>query len=131
MHDHRTSTALRQLTDLGGELDPPRWAWAVVRLDAKGRVLLSPDARSALGVRLGDRTEVVGRCHRVAMVLQRDGGGAPMVVDGRGHLRVPAWLRRGPGASMVVGTRYDAPVVVVAPATVLDGLGDVLAGSSR
>ena len=74
---------------------------------------------------------MVGGCHRVAMVLQRDGGGAPMVVDGRGRLSVPAWLRQGPGASMVVGTRYDAPVVVVAPSTVLDRLGDLLAGSSR
>jgi len=131
MHHPRTSTALRQLTDLGHEPDPPRWAWAVARLDAKGRVLLPPAARSALGVRLGDRTAVVGRCHRVAMVLQHDGGGAPMVVDNRGRLGVPAWLRRGPGASMVVGTRYDAPVVVLAPVATLDGLGDLLSGSSQ
>ena len=32
---------------------------------------------------------------------------------------------------MVVGTWDDAPAVVVAPATVLDGLDDLLSGSSQ
>lgn len=72
-----------------------------------------------------------GICHRVALVLSPDGAGAAMTMDARDRLMLPAWLRRGPGASMVVGTRSDTPMVVVAATTVLHGLGDILAGPSR
>lgn len=131
MHDPRNSTALRQLADLGHEPDPPRWAWAVARLDPKGRLLLPAEARLALGVRPGERTVVRGVCHRVALVLSAEGARALMSVEGRGRLVVPAWLRRGSASPMVVGTRSAPPMVVVAPTSVLDGLGDILSGESR
>ncbi len=131
MHDLRNSTALRQLADLGPDPGPSPWAWAVVRLDPKGRVVLPADARIALGAPPGRQTAVHDICHRVALVLSPDGAGAAMTVDSRGRLGLPAWLRRGPCAAMVVGTRDDLPVVVVVPASVLEGLGDILVGSSR
>ena len=131
MPDLRTSTALRQLADLGHHPDPPRWTWAVAHFDPAGRIALPSDARVALGARVGDRTEVRGVCHRISLVLSADGAGAPMVVDGRGRLCVPVWLRRGPCASLVVGTNHATALVVVAPTTALDGLGDVLVGESR
>lgn len=131
MRDLRNSTALRQLTDLGPDPGPSRWVWAIVRLDPKGRLVLPAEARRALGARTGERTSVRGVCHRVALVVSQDGAGAAMTVDARGRLVVPAWLRRGPDAAMVVAIRRDVAVVVVAPTTVLDGLGDILVGPSR
>ncbi len=92
----RNSTALRQLADLGPDPGPSPWAWAIVRLDPKGRVVLPPDARLALGVPSGMQTSVHGICHRVALVLSPDGAGAAMTVDSRGRLGLPTWLRRGP-----------------------------------
>jgi len=85
----------------------------------------------ALGVRAGHRTEVRGICHRVALVVRSAGAGAPMVVDSRGRLSLPAWLRRGPVGSLVVGTDAGARLLVIAPAAVFEGLGDLLAGASR
>jgi hypothetical protein len=73
---------------------------------------------------------VRGICHRITLVLAAEGTGAAMVVDGRGRLCVPGWLRRGPCASMVIGTDSATGVVVVAPTTVLDGLGAVRVGES-
>ncbi len=77
------------------------------------------------------RVTVHGTCHRVALVLGTDGGGAPITVDGRGRLRVPAWLRRGDATLLLVGTNAVTPTVLLAAATVLDGLGDVLVGEFR
>lgn len=131
MHDPRSSTALRQLADLDADPDPLRWAWAIARVEATGRIVLPAEARAALGARVGERLTVAGICNRVALVVRTDGPGAPLSVDGRGRLRVPAWLRRGDVAAMLVGTHRAAATVMVAPATVLDGLGDVLAGESR
>lgn len=130
MRDLRNSTALRQLADLGPDPGPSPWVWAIVRLDPKGRVALPAEARRAFGARPGERISVRGRCHRVALVVAPDGAGAAMTVDSRGRLVVPAWLRRGPDAGMVVAIRRDTPVIVVAPTTVLDGLGDILVGPS-
>ena len=130
MRDLRNSTALRQLADLGTDPGPSPWAWAVVRVDPKGRVVLPADARIALGAPPGRQTSVHGICHRVALVLSPDDAGAEMGVDTRGRLGLPAWLRRGPATAMVVGTRGDRPLVVVAPASVLDAVGDLLTGSS-
>lgn len=93
--------------------------------------MLPAGARLALGSPPGRQTSVRGFCHRVALVVSPDGAGAAMTVDSRGRLVVPAWLRRGPSAAMVVGTRRDASVVVVAPTTVLDVLGEILMGPSR
>jgi hypothetical protein len=67
----------------------------------------------------------------VTLVLVATGAGAAMTVDGRARTCVPAWLRRGPVASVLVGTNHATELVVVAPTTVLDGLGDVLVGESR
>lgn len=131
MRDPRNSTALRQLADLGIDPEPPRWEWAIVRVDPKGRVVLPAEARLALGATPGGRSAVRGVCHRVALVLSPDGAGAAMSVDARGRLRIPEWLRQGPPTSMVVGTRGGTPVVVVAWTTVLDGLGDLLLGQPR
>ena len=60
MHDFRTSTALRQLADLGDEPDQSAWSWAVVRLDPSGRVRLPVEACAALAARPGDGVEVFG-----------------------------------------------------------------------
>jgi DNA-binding transcriptional regulator/RsmH inhibitor MraZ len=131
MPDLRTSTALRQLTDLSLDPDPSEWAWAVVRLDPKGRLALPLGARIALGPHGMERIEVRGVCHRVALVLSPDGAGAAMTIDGRGRLCVPVWLRRGSTSSVLVGANHATSLVVVAPTAVLDGLGDVLVGESR
>ena len=131
MHDPRNSTALRQLADLGHQPDRPRWSWAIARLEPTGRLVLPVEARHALGVRAGHRTPLRGICQRVALVVRTDGSGALMAVDGRGRLLVPTWLRKGTAAAVVVGTRHDEPIVVVAPTAVLDALGDVLSGERR
>ena len=44
MRDLRNSTALRQLADLGPDPGPSPWAWAVVRVDPKGRIVLPAEA---------------------------------------------------------------------------------------
>lgn len=131
MHDPRNSTALRQLSDLGHAPEPPRWAWAIARLEPTGRLVLPVEARAALDVRAGHRTPVRGVCHRVALVLLLDDAGAAFVVDGRGRLLIPAWLRTGTASEVVVGTRNDSSLVVIAPTTTLDTLGDVLSGERR
>jgi hypothetical protein len=62
--------------------------------------------------------------------MSADRAGAPLTIDSRARLCVPAWLRRQPVTSMLVGTRDDTGFVVIAPTTVLDPLGDVLVGES-
>jgi bifunctional DNA-binding transcriptional regulator/antitoxin component of YhaV-PrlF toxin-antitoxin module len=133
MHDARTSTALRQLADLGRDPDPPRWHWAIARVEATGRLVLPAEARSALGATSGQPSAVRGGCNRVALVLRTDGAGAVIVVDRRGRLRLPVWLRRAAAGSgsLLVGTRHARPMVVIASTGVLDGLGDTLAGEPR
>lgn len=131
MHDQRTSTALRQLADLAPEPEPPRWAWAIARVEPTGRIVLPAEARTALGAGAGSRVTMRGICSRVALVLRPDGTGAPMTIDGRGRLRIPAWLRRGESTLLIVGSHTAAPTVLVAPTHVLDGLAHVLAGESR
>jgi hypothetical protein len=57
-----------------------------------------------------------------------------MAVDGRGRVVVPMWLRRAaaPSSSVLVGVRRgEAPMVVVAPTGVLDGLAEGLVGERR
>lgn len=53
-----------------------------------------------------------------------------MTVDGRGRLYVPVWLRRGHGTWLIVGTQAATSIVVVAPTSMLDALGDQLAGET-
>jgi bifunctional DNA-binding transcriptional regulator/antitoxin component of YhaV-PrlF toxin-antitoxin module len=129
MHPQRTSTALRQLDDLGHHPALSRWPWAVVKLEPIGRVVLPASARQALGATPGHSVEVRAQGSRLAVVLRRDGPGAAVSVDGRGRLYLPVSLQRA--AAVLVGTRSDARLVVVANVEVLDGIGDVLAGDRR
>lgn len=123
MHDPRTSTALRHLADVSREPPPLRWAWAIARIDAKGRVGLPREALELLGA--GPCTV---RWHRLAIVLQPSTTGrAP---DGRGRLLLPVRLRH-PDAAYLIGTDRDRGRVVVALTSTLVGLGDVLAGADR
>jgi hypothetical protein len=66
----------------------------------------------------------------VAFLLRPDGPGAAVAIDGRGRVRLPAWLRGAALAAggVVVGVRRDPALVVVAPTGVLDGVGDLLVG---
>jgi hypothetical protein len=41
---------------------------------------------------------------------------------------LPAWLRRGAERSLVIGSDVEGSVLVVAPASVLDGVGERLRG---
>ena len=129
MHDPRNSTALRQLADLGPDPDPPRWRWGIVRPDPEGRLRLPAEARRALRFRPGHRHHVRGICHRFALVARVDDAGASLVVDSRGRLTLPVWLRRGTDRALVVGSDAAATTVVVAPIAVLDRLGELLAGA--
>ena len=124
MHPQRTSTALRQLDDLGHEPPPPRWRWAIAKLQLIGRIALPAEAGGALGWSPGAMVEVRGRLSRLALVLRRDGTGATFRVDGRGRLYLPVWLRRTD--AVLVGTQQDRQLVVIAPVGVLDGIGDLL-----
>ena len=55
MHDARTSTALRQLADLGRDPDPPGWHWGIARAEVTGRLVLPAEARAARGATTGHR----------------------------------------------------------------------------
>jgi hypothetical protein len=132
MPDPRTSTALLQLTDLGREPAPSRWSWAVRTYEPGGRLRLPADALAAIGHRPGVSRDVHGRCQRVGLVIA--GGlpvGARLTVDPWARLMLPAWLRRGAERSLLIGADLDASVLVVAPTSVLNAVGDLLLGSFR
>jgi bifunctional DNA-binding transcriptional regulator/antitoxin component of YhaV-PrlF toxin-antitoxin module len=129
MHPQRTSTALRQLDDLGHEPPPPRWHWAVAKLQPIGRIALPVPACQALGWLPGVTVEVRGLSRRLALVLRRDGAGAVLSVDGRGRLYLPVGMRRTD--AVLIGTQIDRSLVIVAPVEVLDGIGDLLVGDRR
>ena len=131
MHDFRTSTALRQLADLGDDPDRSGWSWAVVTLERSGRLLLPVEARTALDARPGNSVDVSGVCHRDTLVARTNGDGRTMTIDRRGRLYVPAWLRRGDTSSLVVGTRHADRTVVIVATAIFDSIGDVLIGASR
>ena len=132
MPDARTSSALRQLTDLGHPPTPSRWSWAVRTYEPGGRLRLPVDAQTVIGFRPGTALEVRGRCQRVGLVVAADHpGGACLTVDPWGRLMLPAWLRRGAERSLLIGADYDACVVVIAPASVVDPVGDLLTGGQR
>jgi len=63
MNDPGTSTALRQLADLGDERGPSRWSWATARYEPGGRVRLPAAARAAVGCSPGQRLAVRGVCN--------------------------------------------------------------------
>lgn len=131
MPDTRTSTALRQLSDLGRDPAPPRWSWAVRNYELGGRVRLPAVARTAIGHRRGERREVRGICQRVGLVITAQGDGARLVVDPEGRLMVPAWLRRGTIRSLLIGSDPAAFTLLIAPVNVLDAVGDLLVSRSR
>ncbi len=132
MPDTRTSTALRQLTDLGREPASSRWSWAVRNYEPGGRVRLPADARTAIAFRPGERRAVHGLCQRVGLVITADDdGGARLIVDQEGRLMLPAWLRRGAERSLLIGAFIAASTVVLAPVNVLDAVGDLLIGEPR
>jgi hypothetical protein len=84
MPDLRTSTALRQLHDLGPDPTEPRWRWAVVRVEPTNRIVLPADARALVGV----AGTAHGTCNRVAFLLRPDRSGADVAIGGRGRLRL-------------------------------------------
>ena len=127
MHDPRTSPALRTLAHLTGDPPPARWSWSVRRLDSAGRLCLTRSALAVLGP-----GPWRARWHHLALLVETDtsGQGPRATVDDRGRLTVPIWLRQR-GRDVLVGLDHDQPGLLVAPAEVLDRLGDVLAGRSR
>lgn len=126
MHPQRTSTGLRQFDDLGQSPPPRRWSWAIARLESTGRIVLPPEARRALGSPPGHSVDMRVRYSRLALVLRPDGPGATLSVDGRCRLYLPVSSRRGD--SVLIGTRTEVPLAMVAPVEVLDSIGGVLAG---
>jgi hypothetical protein len=130
MHDPRISTALRQLADLGDEPAGPRWSWAIVGLERIGRIRLPGPAMEALAVDGGGVVRV--RSTRSALVVRPEGPGARAMVDGRGRMYVPVWLRHAAAGSrmLLVGAQVERGLVVVAAVGVLDGIGDLLAGGA-
>jgi hypothetical protein len=131
MSEPRASTARRQLAELEAVSDPPKWSWAIVTLEPSGRVRLPAvclcGARRRtrrLRTRVGDLSPGLARgpCRR---------GWATVDDDGRGRLYVPAWLRRGHDASLLVGTRYTDRVVVLVTPAFFDRVGNALIGSLR
>ena len=111
-------------------------------LDPEGRVGLPSAARQALGSHAGNgvRVRAVARGAVLVLRAELDGAraGAPLVIDGRGRVRLPVWWRRACTAGgCAVATRTgaeaagEAALVVLAPTGVLDGVADVLVGERR
>lgn len=121
-----TSTALRQLIDLGRQSEPSPWAWAIAQPDYAGRIHLPAAAKQALRIEPERSAELRGICHHNALVVQAIGPGARFSVDRRGRLTLPASLGHS-GAAMLIGTDRDAAQLVITAVTVLDGLGERLA----
>lgn len=130
MHEARTSTALRQLSGLGREPDPPGWTWAVISPERTGRLRLPTRAYSALGAQPGTAVRVVGLCQREALVLRRHGDTRPMTIDRRGRVYLPVAMRAD-RSTLLVGVNGGEGTVVIVATTVLERLGDVPAGGLR
>lgn len=128
MHDSRNPTALHHLADLGRDAGPPRWDWAIARLEPTGRLLLPVEACRALAATSG--AEVRGVCHATVLVLTPGGGGRRLTIDARRRLYVPVWVRRGHDTTLVVGTQRANPIVVVASTELLDPIGNQMAGGT-
>lgn len=131
MRDPRNSTALRQLADLGQDPDPSRWGWAIATPDPEARLRLPTAALRAVGIERGQAVERRGLCHRVGLVVRSDGAGAPLGVDRRGRVTLPTVLRHLTERALVIGADFDGALLVIAPTTALDGLGDLLTGGPR
>ena len=103
----------------------------MVALESSGRLLLPGEARIALNSQAGVSVEVSGVCHRDTFIVRGGGNGRRLTIDRRGRLYVPAWVRRGDIASLIVGTRNVDQTVVIIATSVLDHVGDDLIGGSR
>lgn len=118
---------IASLHESPGDLAARWWHW-VVSVDDRGRLTLPAPARREAGRGVDWRATSRGD----AVVLRPDGPGARIVVDGRGRLLLPSWLRArarsAGGVVFVAARRPDASAVVVAPAGVLDGVAGALAG---
>ena len=127
MHDPRTSPALRSLSQLTVGVEPRRWMWSVRRLDAAGRLCLPRPIVEALAPGLRRL-----RWHHLALLVAADptADGPPAVIDERGRLTVPEWLRQR-DRDVLVGLDPTTNELLVAPVEVLDRLGDVLTGGLR
>lgn len=127
----RTSTALRQLADLGRDPDPSRWGWSIATPDPRGRLRPPTAALRAVGIERRQAVERRGIGHRVGLVVRSDGAGTPLAVDRRGRLTLPTALRHLTERTLVIGADVDRALLVIAPTTALDGLGDLLTGGTR
>ena len=127
MHDPRTSPALRTLAQLTGDPPPTRWTWSIGRLDTAGRISLGPQPAELLG-----SGALQLRWHHLALLVEpaQHEDAATVLIDRRGRLLVPTWLRdRGP--DVLIGLERSRPRILVGPVEVLDRFGDVLAGNLR
>lgn len=104
---------------------PTRWRHWIVGVDDLGRVTLPAAVRDAVPGAEGVRAISSGS----SLLLRRGDHGAPIHVDCRGRLVVPAWLRRlsEPWRSVLLAADCpDMSLMVLAPTTMLDGLLDTL-----
>lgn len=131
MHPPHSSSALRQLGEVHTDPGPSRWEWSIATPDPQGRLRLPAEARTALDLAAGHRHELRGVCHRAGLVARLTGSGGLVVVDGRGRLTLPTWLRREDQRALLIGTATDVPLLVVAPVAALAALGDLLTGGGR
>jgi hypothetical protein len=124
-----TGSALDLIRGFTGERLPGRWRHWVADLEATGRITLPLGARLVADERVPIRAVSRG----IMLVLRSGGVGAPVRVDGRGRMALPAWLRRmsEPTGSVLVAARHPEPsVVVLAPTGVLDSLIDEVVGEA-
>lgn len=123
MNHHRLPPVLRQLTEpVAAE---SRWRWSTARIDPSGRLLLSVEARRVLGAEPGTPTVVSGRVEQDALVLRAGpGAGRDLVVDRRGRLYVPVWLRRH--HTVLIGACDTRAAVVIVSSGLLDVTGEAI-----
>jgi bifunctional DNA-binding transcriptional regulator/antitoxin component of YhaV-PrlF toxin-antitoxin module len=121
-------TSLSMLRELDSERRVSQWRYWIVGVESIGRITLPTDARRALDV--GTSVQAVSR--ELVLVLHRGGGGVCLLIDRRGRLVLPAWLRPAVDASgsvLVAARAAGLPTVVVVPTTVVDDLVDHLAAA--
>lgn len=121
----RARFAIAGLRSMEATQSPARWRHWMVGVDDLGRVTLPAAVRDSV-----PGTEAVRAVSRGRSMLLRFGGhGAPIHVDCRGRLVIPAWLRRlsEPWRSMLLAANCpDTSLIVLAPTTTLDSLLDAL-----
>jgi bifunctional DNA-binding transcriptional regulator/antitoxin component of YhaV-PrlF toxin-antitoxin module len=99
-------------------------------VESIGRITLPASARALLG----DRQTAQALSRGCALVMKRGGTGAAVVVDRRGRVVLPSWLRRATRVSTAVllsACHVEGGVIVVVPATELDAIVERAAGEAR